>query len=471
MTLWKCLKRLAVLVVVTIILQIVISTKYNSVKVIRWHNNSSFTLRDDKIDVVTHTNINIVSNKENATETVKVQGNKQPETPHIERHEGHNGYQLAASTFNACANHKIPAPGAMNRVHVFLQKRLLYCPMEKIGTTFWRRLFYMITSKDPSKYATPYDVPIKLALENTRVFTQPIQTAKSRNLLSESSFSFLFVRNPYSRVLSAFIDKIVPPNPYYWKNLGGKAVSIFRPNQQAQQPAMVKGRPAPRPTYPVAYDVTFGEFLKLATAMEKSNRGVDPHILSTNKGCKPCTYPYKYIGRMETFKDDALYIMKKLGMNASTEIMYEKFSYLSLYDAIEDSVESPFSWKKEVIKYISWDKALQRIWLKLQMRGIISMDIPLALTPDRIDTITSKEFIQLALIANKESNPTKLKEQKDLVKREAFASVPINDVIAFRDAFKEDFELFGYDLTPSYIFDRKEDVVQPTLFFNYSHLN
>lgn len=371
---------------------------------------------------------------------------------------------LASNARNVCiSEHLKKAPGSILSPHVLTQKRVLYCPVEKVGTTFWRRVFYMLAATtDKRTYRQPYDVPIVTALKNTRLYT-PVGYGASRlsALLKQNSFSFMFARNPYSRLLSAYIDKLVPPNPYYWKAFGRNAVTKFRPKgPRANNMAVVSG-----------HDVTFAEFLKYVISVEKLPKTPDPHISSIKRMCKPCSHSYTYIGKMESFTDDAMFVMKKLGMNQSVNILKNTLTNYSTDDAITDSIYSPFSWKKDIVKIISWEKALQRIWLKLQMRGIISMEIKLDTSNGRLGNVTSKEFVSLARAAHKSSDPGLLKRQKDMVKTEAFASVPLADLKAFRELFHDDFVLFDYDPSPSYIFDRPDEPKAPSLFFNFNHLN
>ncbi|WAR06515.1 hypothetical protein MAR_021884, partial [Mya arenaria] len=148
-------------------------------------------------------------------------------------------------------------------------------------------------------------------------------------------------------------------------------------------------------------------------ASEMNPKPSDNHIISIRKGCKPCTSQFTYIGRMETFSSDAFFIMKKLGMNKTVERLQSSMKNLSIDDAITDSIRSPFEWKKDIRKFITWDQALQRIWLKLQMRGIIEFDIKLNMSSGQVDTVSEDEFINLARAAHKRSNADVLKKQKD----------------------------------------------------------
>ncbi|XP_060593045.1 carbohydrate sulfotransferase 10-like [Ruditapes philippinarum] len=443
----KCVKHLVILGVLLIIIQVLLSSNFTHVKTV--YNNFTFS----GVQIV-------VDNVDTNGTTTTSKG-----IHHHIGHEGHNGFELAASAHNVCVANKISSSGAMKTIHAIPGKRLLYCPMEKIGTTFWRRVFHMLVASDRAKYKQPYDVPIHIALGQAKRFTQTISSAKSGNLLTQSAFSFLFVRNPYSRLLSAFIDKLVPPNPTFWKGFGLRAIAQYRP-KDAKVPNAGKS------STHGGHDVTFAEFVKFVVNAEKTGKGIDPHIVSINKGCKPCTYNYKFIGRMESFKDDAFFIMQKLDMNRTITIMETSFSDYTLDDAITDSIRSPFQWKKEIVKYISWEKALHRIWLKLQMRGIVQTNINLNIAKGHFDSVNVNQFIEMARKAHRESDPVELKKQKDMVKKEAFATVPLSDIKAFSQAFKPDFDLFGYDPMPAYIFNRSSSEPQePTRFFNYTHLN
>lgn len=382
--------------------------------------------------------------------------------PHLGHHEGHDGFALAAAARNVCKSIRERSIGRFYGIQGSVAHRLLYCPMEKVGTTFWRRVLYMLTAKDVSKYKNPYDVPIQTALKADRLYTVPLRTAAS-NLMKSSSFSFLVVRNPYSRLLSAFIDKLVPPNPYYWKAFGSKAILAFRKNASAHSKLY-------------GHDVTFREFVKHVVACETTKKNLDPHYVSTFTSCKPCDVQYNYIGKMETFKDDALFIMNKVGMNSSVKKLSESntFKELTTDDAITDSIYSPFGWRKTVNPIISWDKALRRVWLKLQMRGIISVAETFdsyVTASDIAKNMTADQFVDKARKAHLISKPEDLKRQKLEVMKEAFMSLHIDELSAFRNSFRYDFSLYGYDDKPTLLFDRPNEPQVPTKYFNYSHLN
>ena len=375
-------------------------------------------------------------------------------------HEGHDGFALAANVRESCKKIRERSVGRFYTVQGSVAKRLLYCPMEKVGTTFWRRVLYMLTAPDGQRFKNPYDVPIDKALKSDKLYTVSVRTV-AQGFLKSNSFNFLVVRDPFSRLFSAFVDKLVPPNPYYWKAFGSKAITAFRKNANLRSKLY-------------GHDVTFPEFVKHVTTSEKTKRNLDAHYISTFSSCKPCESNYNYIGKMETFKTDALFILNKVGMNSTVEFLSEgnTFKDLTMDDAITDSIYSPFSWRKKILEVISWDKALRRVWLKLQMRGIIarSETFESYVTVSEADNMTAEQFIDKARKAHAVSKPETLKQQKQEVLREAFMMLHFDDLVAFRNAFKYDFQLYGYNDSPELLFDRAKEPQMPSKYFNYDQL-
>ena len=318
-----------------------------------------------------------------------------------------------------------------------------------------------ITGKG-ANYTNPYDVPISKALNQGR--KGMISPSIFRTPQKVTPFFFLFVRNPFSRLLSAFVDKLVAPNPTYWKAFGSNSIRLFRNNDLVHSKTF-------------GHDVTFPEFVKYVTKSEAKGTNTDPHLVSIFSRCRPCETRYTYVGTMETFKDDVYFILKKGGMNDTLHYLSEGDTFESLYvdDAIEDSIYSPFSWRNNITTIITWDQALRRVWLKLQMRGIIAFDKPLDsyINTDNTTTenITAVEFIRVAKNAHESSNPAALKQQKHEVMKEAFMMLSYDELIAFRNTYSHDFKIFGYQDSPKLLFDRPLEKQAPTKYFNYSNLN
>ena len=378
------------------------------------------------------------------------------------KHEGHQGFALAVSVKEECKSITERGSGKLFTLLGFIEKRLLYCPVEKCATTFWRRTFHLLTYKNASPYSNPYEVPLSKLPSVNKEFTvqSGFKDSPKDSLVRKNSFSFLFVRNPYSRVFSAFVDKLLPPNPYFWKVLGTKSIQMFRKN--ASSKSRIYG-----------YDVTFAEYAKYVINSLQTKRDLDAHHIAIFDKCKPCDVDFDYIGKMESFAEDAMYIFKKMGMNSTVKTFSASgvFKDMSAEDALADTTTSPFMWKSSIIKVISWETALRRTWLKLQLRGIVDLDQRFEdyVSKSEIDKIKGKEFQTKAHEARMKSDPVKLKKQKAEAMREAFMTLHLDQVKSLRDAYKLDLKLFNYEDSPNELFDRPPEPQNATKYFNYMH--
>lgn len=60
------------------------------------------------------------------------------------------------------------------------------------------------------------------------------------------------------------------------------------------------------------HDVSFPEFVKFIIFSEKTLRMGDRHFMPMYEHCWPCQIKYDVIGKMETFKNDSIYILQIL---------------------------------------------------------------------------------------------------------------------------------------------------------------
>ena len=282
------------------------------------------------------------------------------------------------------------------------------------------------------------------------------------NIVRQNSFKFLFVRNPYSRVYSTFVDKLLPPDPYFWKFLGVKSITQFRKNPSSKSKL-------------TGYDVSFAEYVKyvIRSLQTKTFQDLDEHHISIFDKCELCAVDFDFIGKMESFPEDSMHIMKKMGLNSTVEEFSDAAVYkeMSAEDAVTDTIVYPFMWKKRIMNIITWETALRRTWLKLQLRGLVDLDqaFDKYVPKDEIDTIKDKEFQAIANEARKKSDPLKLKRQKSEGMRDAYSTLHLDDLKLLRSLYKSDLELLDYVASPPELFDRPDEPQNATKYFTYLH--
>ena len=114
-------------------------------------------------------------------------------------------------------------------------------------------------------------------------------------------FKFLFVREPFHRLLSGYLDKFFGKNRYYTNWYRRKIVEAFRP-QDVQEDGTHTN------------NVTFTEFLAyfLSDGNPMSRNG---HWRQAHKLCFPCSFHFDFIGNFETLEEDTVYLLKKAGFD------------------------------------------------------------------------------------------------------------------------------------------------------------
>ncbi|XP_071942285.1 carbohydrate sulfotransferase 11-like [Antedon mediterranea] len=194
--------------------------------------------------------------------------------------------------------------------HVMINDKykLMFCYIPKIGCTTWKRIFLVLSGFLNStldlkpgevKAAFPNittlkQLPAKEALEKLNTYTK-----------------ITFVRHPFSRVLSAFRSKLRPGLKFdytkQWRdNLGQYIMNQYRSKENITD----------------NYDLSFSEFVRyLGDNAQRHHRYFNNnHFYSQYKTCLPCHVNYDYIGTMETFKDDAEYMLNTLVRDRFVEL-------------------------------------------------------------------------------------------------------------------------------------------------------
>ena len=281
-----------------------------------------------------------------------------------------------------------------------------YCPIAKTAATTWTSFFFSIRDHMKKK---------------------GVVGSENRSAASDE-IHFTFVREPYSRMLSAYVDKLFTPNTLFWRITGRFIAQRFRSN--ASKESLMCG-----------HDVTFPEFVKYVIYSQSTGDHLNGHFIPSHDQCDMCTLPYRYIGHLETIKEDMPFI---------TRAIQSPINYTRTYDS--DTIVQNAKmvlWRdrpKPVQRCMSLDEASRRLWRKYQIRGLISKNDSFPYPPGGAANITLDQFTKAALAAYERSKDLPgLKEQRAEALREAFASVPMEDRLDAQHTLFLDFQMFGFD--------------------------
>lgn len=331
--------------------------------------------------------------------------------------------------------------------HLTIDKKnkLVYCAIEKIGCTFWKRVFQIISGF--KNVTDPFQIQGIRAYEG--YLTAKGMTFDRIHYLLQHSKKFMFVREPYERLLSGYVDKLFAPNAAYWTFIGTFIVNQFRENSTAEAKQC-------------GHDVTFEEFVRYFIHSQHNNMRRDAHFVPNFEHCRPCEIDYDYIGKLETFEEDTLFLLKDLKLD--DKVKFDNFEKETERDAIVDAADYVFSMKKPITKCMTMNEALYRAYRKLQIRGIISKDVPFPFEGETSREIKINEYKAALLKAHARSGPkSSRKSNRQEAFMEAYSTLPQDLLMQLKDDLSIDANLFDYDVLPEALQNR--DTYAPNFRF------
>ena len=318
-----------------------------------------------------------------------------------------------------CQNPEVSTPDKnemtmRDRTREIAFDRLHWCRIPKVGTTY---IQYPLVSLLKEWQKTHRDELIKEFSANQKK-------------------SFVFVREPYSRLVSGYFDKVLL-TPDWWP-------------EESRQVMVGAGliEPSDKWIKNCAIHASFSDFITYFLNSEESGVGRNAHFIPIHDQCRLCQYNYTFIGHLETFKDDLDYILKSVNINVTlgsptiNDIMGKAVRALD--------VDSEYV---RMCKCTSKYTVMKALWLSFQVRGFVSLQAELPVTKINSENITGVEFGQMAIKANSiyEGSFDKYKQKREMIRR-MYQEVSLEKRLKLQKVLKNDFEMFQYDPQPPEVF-------------------
>ncbi|XP_064595032.1 carbohydrate sulfotransferase 11-like [Liolophura sinensis] len=320
-----------------------------------------------------------------------------------------------------------------NRLSVDEKHKLLYCPIAKVASSFWKRVFQV--SSGTKTGLSPFDV--KTGHDNSQPTLGQYPFGVAHWTLKNFT-TFLFVREPYSRLLACYIDKFFTTNPSFW-NIGKVIIRNNRKNPD-------------KLSLSCGHNVTFPEFIKHVIRTVETKAGLNLHWMPMYMVCSPCEVEYDLIGKLETISQDLNYILEKY---IGDDIIFRDMESESEVDRLEKNVYGLYGrYNSHAQNCMSLPETLLRLLRKEQVRGILNKSVEF---PDWFshDKSVSKEEVKTFILqkykGDSDKNLRKLNRQEALL--EAYSQVPMEDMLKLQTLYKPDFDIFGYDPQPAELFE------------------
>ncbi|KAI0564801.1 carbohydrate sulfotransferase, partial [Gracilaria domingensis] len=173
----------------------------------------------------------------------------------------------------------------------------VFCPIPKAANSNWK---YLIRKFEGFSDYADLTKAHNANLSGLR-YLSDYSPPEVHHLIHDASyFKFVFVRNPYSRLVSCYMDKFRNTDPLYVRNEYRLFLAQLFHWHYART---VDIDNQPRPSFRTFVD----ELLK------QPPRFMNAHWMPQIIHCGIGIMPYDFVGRMENLKHDARYALDKLG--------------------------------------------------------------------------------------------------------------------------------------------------------------
>ncbi|XP_045921317.1 carbohydrate sulfotransferase 12-like [Micropterus dolomieu] len=198
---------------------------------------------------------------------------------------------------------------------------IIYCYIPKVACTNWKRVMIVLNHSEP--YQDPMSIPGEFAHNSSKLtllnsFPRTEMEAKLKHYTK-----FLFVRDPFVRLISAYRDKFQKENEYFYSF----ARDILRMYGNQSDPPQTAHEAFASDIRPSFYN--FIQYL-LDPWTEKE-QPFEPHWRHMHRLCHPCIIQYDFVGHQETLQQDAEQLLKILNLEDEIKFppSYENMTSLS----------------------------------------------------------------------------------------------------------------------------------------------
>jgi len=196
------------------------------------------------------------------------------------------------SAYCRTAKKSVLQPRSLNHFIVDNKYRIVYCYIPKVACTTWKKIMaHLVGLKSKSVHEQRFNL---LSFHSK---------AKARSIL-QSYYKFLFVREPFERLLSAYRDKFTRKTNV-WKKYAKKVKRSVGLRLGANGSTIADNNG----------EITFQEFVTYLIDVSSKGGRLNEHWRHYESLCHPCNINFDFIGHYETLEDDAPFVLHETGVD------------------------------------------------------------------------------------------------------------------------------------------------------------
>ncbi|XP_042294634.1 carbohydrate sulfotransferase 12 [Sceloporus undulatus] len=201
--------------------------------------------------------------------------------------------------------------------HLIVDDRhgVIYCYVPKVACTNWKRVMIVLSESLMDQgipYADPLDIPREHVHNTSTHFTFNKFWRRygkfSRHLMKiklKKYTKFLFVRDPFVRLISAFRSKFELENEEFYRRFAVPMLKLY--SNYTSLPTSVSQ------AFESGLRVSFSDFIQyLLDPRTEKMAPFNEHWRQVYRLCHPCQIEYDFVGKLETLDEDAAHLLQLL---------------------------------------------------------------------------------------------------------------------------------------------------------------
>lgn len=247
--------------------------------------------------------------------------------------------------------------------HLIVDDRhgVIYCYVPKVACTNWKRVM-IVLSESLLDRGAPYRNPLDIPRERVHNSSTHLTFNKfwrrygrfSRHLMKiklKKYTKFLFVRDPFVRLISAFRSKFELENEEFYRKFAAPMLRLYA--NRTSLPASVSE------AFSAGLKVTFANFIQyLLDPHTEKLAPFNEHWRQVYRLCHPCQIDYDFVGKLETLDEDAAQLLQLLKVDAQVHFppSYRNRTASSWED--DWFAKIPLAWRRQLYKLYEADFVL-----------------------------------------------------------------------------------------------------------------
>ncbi|KAM4632335.1 carbohydrate sulfotransferase 12 [Discoglossus pictus] len=248
--------------------------------------------------------------------------------------------------------------------HLIVDDRhgIIYCYVPKVACTNWKRVMIVLSESLLDRKGVPYQDPLQIPREDVHNTSSHLTFNKfwrrygkfSRHMMKiklKKYTKFIFVRDPFVRLISAFRSKFELENEEFYRSFAFDILTRYA--NQTNIPSSV-GEAFSSGTKP-----SFSQFIQyLLDPRTEKQKPFNEHWRQVYRLCHPCQIEYDFIGKLESLDDDAAELLRQL--NLDTQFQFPPSYRNRTASSWEEDWFSkiPLSWRQKLYKLYEADFVL-----------------------------------------------------------------------------------------------------------------